>query len=409
MLAHVLTTAASWSEQPLLTYSVPMELEDRLRPGQLVAVPYKERLVEGIVWNTHLADDEGAGLEVRPISAILDDEPALLPHQLSLAEWMAEYYITPLSRIAFRMLPPGLLQRSQVVLHLAKTEGEAPGEREAEHAISLRVQALVGLLLADGKLNVEKLKKMLGPTQAKKLLSEALASGLVERKAQLLSTKRMKRVVRLVAQGEELAAWRERAEAQIQQNLPLAGAINIALDNVRSRPQKKALDPWAILGTDDVLTLEPQDLASLQAQRQLAAIELLQSDTGAPGNMAYWTPNKLCKACKLTPVQFQALIRENIIAVEEVEVRRDPLQGRTFPATKPLQLTPAQDNALAHILKTMGLSEITQGEDIRPILLHGITGSGKTEVYLQAMEAIIASGKRGIVLVPEIVLTTQAI
>ncbi len=150
MLAHVLTTAASWSEQPLLTYSVPMELEDRLRPGQLVAVPYQERLVEGIVWNTHLADDEGAGLEVRPISAILDDEPALLPHQLSLAEWMAAYYITPLSWIAFRMLPPGLLQRSQVVLHLAKTEGGVPGEMEAEHAISLRVQALVGLLLADG-------------------------------------------------------------------------------------------------------------------------------------------------------------------------------------------------------------------------------------------------------------------
>ena len=114
MLAHVLTAAASWSEQPLLTYSVPMELEDRLRPGQLVAVPYTERLVEGIVWNTRLADDEGDGgygLAVRPISAILDNEPALLSHQRSLAEWMAEYYITPLSRIAFTMLPPGLLQR----------------------------------------------------------------------------------------------------------------------------------------------------------------------------------------------------------------------------------------------------------------------------------------------------------
>ena len=141
MLAHVLTTAASWSEQPLLTYSVPMELEGRLRPGQLVAVPYTERLVEGIVWNTRLADDEGDGLAVRPISAILDNEPALLSHQRSLAEWMAEYYITPLSRIAFKMLPPGLLQRSQVVLHLAKTEEGTPGEAgegEAEQATSLR-------------------------------------------------------------------------------------------------------------------------------------------------------------------------------------------------------------------------------------------------------------------------------
>jgi primosomal protein N' (replication factor Y) len=415
VLAHVLTTAASWSEQPLLTYSVPMGLEDRLRPGQLVAIPYSERLVEGIVWNTHLADDEGDGLAVRPISAILDNEPALLSHQRSLAEWMAEYYITPLSRIAFSMLPPGLLQRSQVILRLAKNEGGAPGEGEAEQAASLRVQALVGLLLADGELNVAKLKKMLGPTQAKKLLSEALASGLVEREGQLGASrvkKSIKRVVRLVAQGEELALWRERAGAQIQQDLPLTSAINIAPDNVRRRPKKSLPDPWAIPGTVDVLTLEPQDLASLpsyQAMRQLAAIDLLQSDRGTPGDMAYWTPNKLCKACNLTPAQLQSLVREKLVAIEVVEVRRDPLQGRAFPASKPLQLTPAQENALAHILGSAASSEEKQGEDIKPILLHGITGSGKTEVYLQAMEAIIASGKRGIVLVPEIVLTTQAI
>jgi primosomal protein N' (replication factor Y) len=412
VLAHVLTIAASWSEQPLLTYSVPIEMEDRLCPGQLVAIPYAERLVEGIVWNTHLAEEEGVGLVLRPISAILDVQPALLPHQLSLAEWMAEYYITPLSKIAFRMLPPGLLQRSQVVLHLAKNEEGAPAEGESEHATSLRLQALVGLLLADGELNVEKLKKMLGPTRAKQLLSEALASGLVEREGQLGASRAkrsVKRVVRLVAHGDELAAWRARAAAlieQIQQNLTSANAINIAPDNVRRRPKKQAADPWAFPATADVLTLTPQDLASLQAQRQLAAIELLQGDRDSN---AYWTPHKLCKACKLTPVQFQALIRENIIAIEEVEVRRDPMQGRTFPASTPLQLTTAQENALAHILGTMTLSEETQGEDIKPILLHGITGSGKTEVYLQAMAAIIAQGKRGIVLVPEIVLTTQAI
>jgi primosomal protein N' (replication factor Y) (superfamily II helicase) len=412
VLAHVLTTAASWSEQPLLTYSVPMELEDRLCSGQLVAIPYGERLVEGIVWNTHLADEEGAGLDLRPISAILDLQPALLPHQLSLAEWMAEYYITPLSNIAFKMLPPGLLQRSQVVLHLAKNEEGAPAEGEPELATSLRLQALVGLLLADGELNVTKLKKMLGPTRARQLLSEALASGLVEREGQLgvsRAKRNLKRVVRLVAQGEELAQWQARAEAQIQQHLSSASNITIASDNVRRRPKKSMPDPWAIPGTADVLTLTPLDLASLQAQRQLAAIELLLSDANDPDNKVYWTQTKLCTACKLTPVQFQALIHENIIAIEEVEVRRDPMQGRNFPASTPLHLTPAQEHALSYILGSVALSKEAREEDIKPILLHGITGSGKTEVYLQAMEAVIATGKRGIVLVPEIVLTTQAI
>ena len=413
MLAHVLTSAASWnSEQPLLTYSVPIELEDRLSPGQLVAVPYGERLVEGIAWSTDTANDED-GLELRPISAILDVEPALLAHQITLAEWVSAYYVTPLSRIAFNMLPPGLLQRSQVVLHMAKTEREEAGEGGLEKATSLRLQALVGLLLADGELDVEKLKKMLGLKRAKEVLKEALTSGIVEREAQLSSPfakKRLKRVVRLVAQGEELAAWRQRTEARIGQYLPSTNAINMAPDNVRRRPKKSTPDPWAMTGTADVLTLTPQDRVSLQAQRQLAAVDLLQNEMATNGNNAhYWAPSKLCKATSLTPAQLQALVRENIVAIEVVEVRRDPLQGHTIPASMPLTLTPAQERALEHILDFLALEEDSRQEEIRPILLHGVTGSGKTEVYLQALAAIIARGKRGIVLVPEIVLTTQAI
>ncbi len=169
LLADVLTSANSWnSEQPLLSYTVPPEIETELRAGQLVAVPYGDRLVEGIVWklweddgteqqeaeqqNTgrpqgsplHFSQatgdiqNVGATLAVaqldstlppkdefnhlRPISTILDPEPALLPHQRALAEWMAEYYVTPLAQVATKMLPPGLMQRSKVVLHLINSE-----------------------------------------------------------------------------------------------------------------------------------------------------------------------------------------------------------------------------------------------------------------------------------------------
>ena len=115
MFAEVLTSAASWnSEQPLLTYIVPGPIEREVRVGQLVAIPYGERLVEGIIWK--LAgdrDDEGTAhvrdadtLALRPISEILDLEPALLPHQRELAEWMAAYYVTPLAQVAQTMLPP---------------------------------------------------------------------------------------------------------------------------------------------------------------------------------------------------------------------------------------------------------------------------------------------------------------
>src|SRR5437879_2638890 len=153
VLADVLSSAASWnSEQPLLTYTVPVELADKLRPGQLVAIPYGERLVEGVIW--HLPTDVttiDGDYVLRPISAILDPEPALLPHQRALAEWMSEYYVTPLAHIAMMMLPPGLVQRSRIVLQMAKSE---EGEDVAvKQTVSLRLQALQGFLLAEGALD----------------------------------------------------------------------------------------------------------------------------------------------------------------------------------------------------------------------------------------------------------------
>jgi len=354
VLVDVLTSAASWhDEQPMLTYTVPGELQEQLRPGQLVAIPYGERLVEGIVWKVgddQIGEDE-RNYQLRPIAAILDREPALLPHQMALAEWMADYYVTPLAQIAMMMLPPGLMQRSQVVLHLAKSE-QGEGE-ELSQATSLRLQALIGLLLADGELDVEQLKKMLGARKAKDVLKEALASGLVEREAQLaspLTKKRVKRVVRLVAEGEALAEWRQRTEEKLQRSLPPLMAVPIAPDNVRRRPQKGLPDPWAMPVPADALSLTPQDEEGLLAQRQLAAIDLLLYGSREAGNGNYWVPTRLCKASKLTATQLQSLIREHIVEIEEIEIQRDPLQGRVFPASSPLPLTPAQQHALECIL-----------------------------------------------------------
>src|SRR5438477_12950016 len=87
---------------------------------------------------------------------------------------------------------------------------------------------------------------LLGPKRAREVLKEALASGLIEREAQLSTPrakKRIKRVVRLVAQGEALQAWRQRTEACLQQSLPKDTYINMAPDNIRRRPKKSLPDP----------------------------------------------------------------------------------------------------------------------------------------------------------------------
>ncbi len=414
MLANVLTSAASWnSEQPLLTYSVPVALEAGLRTGQLVSVPYGERLVEGIVWDI-LPDEQVKRDEItalRPISGILDREPALLPHQQALALWISEYYVTPLSQVASLMLTRGLMQRSQFVLRLMEEELNEANAQE----MPLQVRALVGMLLSDNTLDIEQFKKMLGPTRAKALLKDALASGLVQREAQLQEPRaraRIKRIVRLVAQGERLEAWRKRTEAVFQESLAgteenskVSEIMQRDVPLVRRSGRRKHVFDLLAAGTTAILAPAPLSKAGMVAQHQLAAIDLLLN-SGAVNSQA-WTPNKLCEASKLTAAQLRQLIDEGILAIEQIEVRRDPLLGRNIPPSVPLPLTPAQKKALDSILESLEPTET--GEAPRPVLLHGVTGSGKTEVYLQALSTAIKQGKRGIVLVPEIALTTQAI
>ena len=402
LFADVLTSAASWSEESLLTYLIPEELEEEVVPGQLVAVPYGERLAEGILWRLHaqLPADE----EPRPIETLLDPVPALLPHQRALAEWLSEYYVSPLAHTAMMMLPPGLMQRSRMVLQLIDTDTalELAAQRGDGNRFT-RVRALIGLLLSEGELDIERLKEMLGPTKARAVLKEAQESGLIERGAQLHEAKahaRRKRVVRLLAHDGELSAWREAAQARLQASLPAEADPLQSVESLDKRPrQKKAvLNPWALPAADASLSLTPQNQAGLLAQRQLVALDLLEHDHLSATTGSYWTPHALCKASSLTPAQLQKLVRDGIIEIEEIEVQRDPLLGRLIAPTQPLKLTAAQQAALTGILASE-----------RPVLLHGVTGSGKTEVYLQALEAIIARGQRGIVLVPEIALTAQAI
>ncbi len=415
MLADVLTAAARWNiEQPLLTYLVPADLEASLRPGQLVAVPYGERLVEGIIWSLYGEQEAlhlGEDVVLRPLHALLDPEPALLPHQRTLAQWMAEYYVTSLSHVALQMLAPGLMQRSQFVLRLTQAyyrDEDENAQEESTQGVSQRLRALLGFLHEDGELDVERLKKMVGKKRAQEILKEIQQSDLVERIPQLQAPKaraRMKRVVRLLAHGKALEEWRENRLQQLQQ--PAAELVYASAGPPSALAAMRAFssprfDPWASETSSP--TLPQEDKETVLARRQLTAVELLLQ---ASPNAAPWTPGGLCKATGLTTAQLQRLVKEQIITIETSEQRRDPLQGRALPTSTPLQLTPDQQQALFAILDAAQRGG--QGESPQPILLHGVTGSGKTEVYLQALAALIEQGKRGIVLVPEIALTTQAV
>ncbi len=104
-----------------------------------------------------------------------------------------------------------------------------------------------------------------------------------------------------------------------------------------------------------------------------------------------------------SPAALAALIRKGVVRVRMVEVTRDPFVDAAAPSDAPQTLARAQSEALALIQRA-----VTE-QRFAPILLHGVTGSGKTEVYLQAIEMVLARGQQALVLVPEISLTPLAV
>lgn len=101
---------------------------------------------------------------------------------------------------------------------------------------------------------------------------------------------------------------------------------------------------------------------------------------------------------------LKSLETKGLIKISAQDLRRDPDAGETFIPTQPLELNQGQAKALSVISTSLASSDPPQ-----PILLHGITGSGKTEVYLQATQKALDLGKNIIVLVPEIALAPQTV
>ncbi len=165
---------------------------------------------------------------------------------------------------------------------------------------------------------------------------------------------------------------------------PIESVLRSAVPAAVVRPNAR---PRELLFVEPALAAQP---VSLTARQQWLYDQVVRLGGG-------WM-RPLCDELRTTPASLRALGAKGLITVAVRQKRRDPLAGRRILPTQPLPLNPEQAAARERILSSE-----------RPVLLFGVTGSGKTEVYLQAIAAELAAGRGAIVMVPEIALTPQTV
>ncbi|MFH2010097.1 MAG: primosomal protein N' [bacterium] len=333
-----------------LTYRVPKALVADVKPGVRVEVPLARARAVGYVIGPAEAPAPDQDHEVRELNDVLDAEPLLTAAQLSLAQFAARYYMSPLAE-ALRLTHPA-------------------GMDMVEHrTVGITEEGRLALGQADGLLAVQGLE--LDPVE------RHILQGLQE--APRDAVKLLKRIP---------GARHRHVVGLVRRGLLRQTALSYEPKASRVTEQLVRLVPGA---------LDETELERLRrkAPRQAAVIDALRrSDDPVP-------VATLRDADPAVRTRLNPLVRQGFVELETRDKRRDPMAG------VPVKPHPAPELNLDQAQAVAVLGAALRKGGFHPFLLHGVTSSGKTEVYLQVIREAVDRGLGAIVLVPEISLTPQ--
>ncbi len=335
LLVQVAVENAVYHFDKLFTYEVPPHLQEPVKPGVRVAVPFgsgnRERV--GVVFSL----DGQPGPGIKQISAVLDREPALSPEMLELAFWMKERYYCTLFEAVKLMIPTGFHLRLKDSYVLSPDFKDF--DREEYSAVQWQ---LIMLLRAAGKsVALETVSERLGLTADSPDFRFLLEKGIVCK-------------------------------------------VNTAASRVKDAVSK--------------MVRPIPDFSGKLTPRQKDVYQVL-TDVGEASE------KELCYFTGASPSVVKALAGKGAAEIFEYEVYRRPEFFESEErGAEDICLSSSQQEALDGLL-----AEYRDLNGPRCALLYGVTGSGKTSVFLKLIQSVLAEGRGVIVMVPEISLTAQTI
>jgi primosomal protein N' (replication factor Y) len=316
--------------------------------GQLVTAPFSSQTVQGVILRFI---DQPSVQEVKPLLSFLDPEPVLSQTQIDLAESLSASTLSPIAAVIEMMLPPGLAQRADIRYMLRYPDAAETAK------LSPLASRLVKFLEERGPQRTRQIDRHFGPVEWRGEARKLIRLGLLDSQPFLPASTLRAKFIRTAQLGVSPEAA-EQAMPRLSRK-----------DAVRKRREAA--------------------LRFLISARDAVNVSWVYAESG-------------CNATDL-----QELAERELVVLRETEVWRDPLERVEFTPGTEHKLSPDQEKAWDCI--EQAFRDTAVGQPARPFLLQGITGSGKTELYLRAARQAAAQGRQSIILVPEIALTPQTV